>query len=70
LHVDKPQPINSPPPETMPNNYAKDMLKQLLVQYRRLASLGAIRGVSLSDKIVPWHVVAAERIKDVFAGYM
>ena len=68
--MDKPQPINSPPPETILIHYARDMLKQLLVQYRGLASLGAIRGVSLPNKIVPWHVVAAERINNVFAGYM
>lgn len=46
------------------------MLRCLLVQYRGLASLGAIRGVSAANKTVPWHVLAAERIKDVFAGYM
>jgi hypothetical protein len=45
-------------------------MKQLLVQYRGLASLGAVRGISLPDKTVPWHVVAAERMKYVFAGYM
>jgi hypothetical protein len=70
LHVDKPQPISSPPPEILPSNYARDMLKQLLSQYRGLASLGVVRGVSLSEKIVPWHVIAAERIKDVFADHM
>jgi hypothetical protein len=68
--VDKPQPISSPPPETLPSNYARDTLKQLLAQYRGLASLGGARGISLVEKVVPWHVVAAERMKDVFSGYM
>jgi len=45
-------------------------LKQLLAQYRGLASLGAIRSVSYQDKIVPWHAVAAERIKEVFTGIL
>jgi len=54
----------------LPSNYARDMLKRLLSQYRGLASLGVVRGVSLSEKIVPWHVIAAERIKDVFAAHM
>jgi len=70
LHIDKPHSVSSPPPETLPPNYVKDSLKQLLAQYRGLASLGAIRGVSYQDKIVPWHAVAAERIKDVFTGFL
>ena len=54
----------------LPNSYAREMLKQLLVQYRGLASLGVVQGVSLSGKVVPWHVIAAERIKDIFSGCM
>jgi hypothetical protein len=54
----------------LPSAYARSVLKQLLAQYRGLSSLGVVRGTSLSDKIVPWHVVAAERIKDIFADYM
>jgi hypothetical protein len=68
--VDKPQPVSSPPPDILPSAYARSVLKQLLAQYRGLSSLGVVRGTSLSDKIVPWHIVAAERIKDIFADYM
>lgn len=68
--MDKPRPLASPPPEIIPSAYARSVLKQLLAQYRGLSSLGVVRGTSLSDKIVPWHIVAAERIKDIFADYM
>jgi hypothetical protein len=70
LQIDKPHPVSSPPPEALPSYYIRDTMKQLLVQYRGLASLGAVRGISFVDKTVPWHVVAAERMKDAFMGYM
>ena len=41
---------------------SREVLKQVLVQYRGLASLGIVRGVSMIGKSVPWHAVAAERI--------
>jgi hypothetical protein len=52
----------------LPQGYARDILKQLLVQFRGLAALGVVRGMSFTDKIVPWHVVAAERITKAFEG--
>lgn len=52
------------------NNFQKDVLKYLLVQYRGLASLGIVRGVSMGEKPVPWHVVAAERINALLTEYM
>jgi len=59
-----------PNPDTLANTYARDILKQLLSEYRGLSSLGVIRGVRFPEKIVPWHICAAERIKDVFTEYM
>jgi len=70
LYTDKPQSESVPNPDTFPNTYARLILKQLLSEYRGLSSLGVIRGVKCPEKIVPWHVYAAERIKDVFTEYM
>ena len=67
LSADKPHSVSS---ETTSSSFQRDVLKQLLVQYRGLASLGVVRGVRMQEKPVPWHVVAAERINGLLGEYM